>query len=84
MIYRGHIKNGVVVFDEPHTIPEGAAVRLTPLDQAHSSFWQSKTLDELCAEQSVKPLTSMKDLAGDWPEEDSIDDFLAWIRKVRN
>ena len=26
MVYRGHLKNGVVVFDEPAPFPEGAEV----------------------------------------------------------
>ncbi|MCG3200023.1 MAG: hypothetical protein HUU16_21085 [Candidatus Omnitrophica bacterium] len=28
MSYRGHIKNGVVVLDEPAALPEGAAVEV--------------------------------------------------------
>jgi len=28
MSYRGHIRNGVVVFDEPVALPDGAAVRV--------------------------------------------------------
>ena len=28
MTFRGHIKNGCVVLDEPVTLPEGAAVRV--------------------------------------------------------
>jgi len=28
MIYRGHVQNGVVVFDDSVTLPEGAEVRV--------------------------------------------------------
>ena len=28
MVYRGHIKNGVVVFDDPVTLPEGVEVQV--------------------------------------------------------
>ncbi len=28
MVLRGHVQNGVVVLDEPKTLPEGAAVRV--------------------------------------------------------
>jgi hypothetical protein len=28
MTYRGHVKNGVVVLDEPAPLPEGASVRV--------------------------------------------------------
>ncbi len=30
MVYRGHIENGVVVLDEPGTLPEGMAVVVEP------------------------------------------------------
>ena len=28
MVYRGHVRNGVVVLDEPAELPEGAEVRV--------------------------------------------------------
>jgi hypothetical protein len=31
MTYRGHIKNGLVVFDERVALPEGAEVRVEPV-----------------------------------------------------
>ena len=30
MVYRGHVENGVVVLDEPASLPEGAKVRVEP------------------------------------------------------
>ncbi len=45
---------------------------------------RSKTWQELVAEQGVRPISSMDELLGDfWPEEDSIDDFLAAVREWR-
>jgi hypothetical protein len=32
MVYKGHVKNGVVVFDEPAPLPEGAEVRVEPIE----------------------------------------------------
>ena len=32
MTYRGHVRNGVVVLDEPAELPDGMAVVVTPLD----------------------------------------------------
>jgi hypothetical protein len=32
MVYRGHVKQGVVVLDEPVTLPEGAAVEVAVLE----------------------------------------------------
>ncbi|MBM4039632.1 MAG: hypothetical protein FJ290_14080 [Planctomycetes bacterium] len=30
MTYRGHVENGLVVLDEPASLPEGARVRVEP------------------------------------------------------
>ena len=46
-------------------------------------FWHGKSIDVLATEQGVKPLRSLEDLRGDWPEEDSIDEFLAELRRWR-
>src|SRR5947208_13486144 len=49
-----------------------------------SDFWQTKTVEELAVEQGVKPIENPDELLGDfWPEDESIDDFLIWLRKVR-
>lgn len=49
-----------------------------------SGFWQPKTVEELAAEQGVKPVDDPNELRGDfWPPEESMDDFLAWLRKLR-
>ncbi len=33
MTYRGRVKNGVIVLDEPMTLPEGAEVEVSPTSQ---------------------------------------------------
>ena len=33
MTYRGHVKNGVVIFDEPANLPEGTEVRVEQVTQ---------------------------------------------------
>lgn len=39
---------------------------------------------ELAARQGVEPITDAADLRGDfWPEDESADDFLAWLRNLR-
>ena len=35
MTYRGHVKNGVVVFDEPGALPEGMRVDVAPAEQGN-------------------------------------------------
>ncbi|MBI3467765.1 MAG: hypothetical protein HY000_32555 [Planctomycetes bacterium] len=46
-------------------------------------FWQQKSIDEFAREQKVQPVPSLDELSGDWPEEDSLDEFLAFIREGR-
>ncbi len=49
-----------------------------------SDFWTSKSVDQLAAEQGVKPVDHPEKLRGDfWPEGESMDDFLIWLRDVR-
>ena len=45
-----------------------------------------KSLEQLAAEQGVKPFNwdeAQKEAEGIWPEEDSIDEFLAFLRESR-
>lgn len=82
MVYRGHIKNGVAVLEGPVQLPDGTPVRIE-VERADADFWNGKTVEELAREQGVLPIERIEDLAIDWPEEDSIDEFLALIREVR-
>jgi hypothetical protein len=82
MTYRGHIKNGVAVLDESVSLPDGTLVSVQ-VKSVPSGFWRNKTLDELMREQGVKPIQSLDELAGDWPPEDSVDEFLGLVREVR-
>jgi len=34
MVFQGHIENGVAVFDEPASLPEGMKVRIVPVAQS--------------------------------------------------
>jgi hypothetical protein len=48
------------------------------------SFWGSKTVEELAAEQGVKPVEDPNDLQGDfWSEDEGADDFLTWLQALR-
>jgi hypothetical protein len=39
---------------------------------------------ELARQQGVKPIRCIEDLYGDfWPEEESVDEFLEWVRSIR-
>ncbi len=57
---------------------EAESSRMEARKQAHARVW------ELAKQQGVGPIRSIKDLQGDfWPEDESVDDFLAWLRKTR-
>ena len=46
--------------------------------QAHARAW------ELAKRQGVEPVHNIGDLYGNfWPEEESVDDFLTWLRTAR-
>jgi hypothetical protein len=82
MTYRGHIKNGVAVLDTPVGLPDGTLVRVE-VERSDAAFWQNKSVSQLADEQGVKPCTDPADLSGNWPPGESIDDFLALIKRSR-
>ena len=79
MTYRGHMQNGVAVLDAPANLPDGTPVRIE-VERVESPFWQNKSIAELLEDRAPSSAHTLEDLAGDWPEEDSIDQFLAFIR----
>jgi hypothetical protein len=82
MTYRGRIRNGVAEIDSPIPLPDGTEVRIE-VESNGNTFWQSKTVADLVREQGVPTLRAASELTGDWPEDDSIDDFLTFIREAR-
>lgn len=85
MDFRGIIDHGVVRPLEPLTLPDGTEVECRPVD-CHSiddSFWQNPSIRDLAARQGISAPPRAADLAGDWPDADSLDDFLADFRTVR-
>ncbi|WP_414530673.1 hypothetical protein [Nodularia chucula] len=56
----------------------------TDLKNLSHQFWQDTTLNELLATQTPITVHNLKHLAADfWPEEDSIEDFLTFLRQQR-
>jgi len=82
-------ENGVLRPEGPVDFPEGARgiahIREvnggTP--PTSSGFWSSPTIDQLRKQQGTLPLRRPEDLAGDWPAEDSLDEFLDSVRHGR-
>jgi len=49
-----------------------------------ADFWRSRSIEELAREQGVEVVHDPNELTGHfWPQGESIDDFLVWLRKVR-
>lgn len=45
-----------------------------------------KSLEQIAAEQGIKPFNpeeARRAAAGIWPEDESLDDFTAWLRQAR-
>jgi hypothetical protein len=82
MTYRGCIKNGVAVLETPIPLPDGTRVRVE-VEPTESEFSSGKTVEDLAREQCTKPVSNPGDLAIDWPQDDSVDDLMALVRKVR-
>lgn len=62
-------------------LPENSLIDLKTLS---IQFWQSIPLQQLCTAQTPITVHNLKDLAADfWPEEDSIGDFLTFLRQQR-
>ncbi|MBD2270569.1 hypothetical protein H6F62_17865 [Anabaena sp. FACHB-1391] len=56
----------------------------TDLKNLSHQFWQDTTLNEILATQTPITVHNLKHLAVDfWPEEDSIEDFLIFLRQQR-
>jgi hypothetical protein len=82
MTYRGHIRNGEAVLDERVNLPDGTPVRVE-VERLDADFWRNHSAEEIARAQDVKPCVDPGDLSGDFPEDESIDDFLAQIRRSR-
>lgn len=99
MVYRGIVDNGVIRPLDPIDLPDGTEVAFheaaggsaTPLHCSDAADWPSldersgpgRSIEELAQEQGVNPITSLDEIAGEWPEGDDIDEFLRSVREWR-
>ena len=70
MSFEGHILNGVAIFDEPVSLPDGLKVRIVPVSEAAPSSPTRKTL----AERFQNIIGAVDDLPDDMAENH--DDYL--------
>jgi hypothetical protein len=64
MSFEGHIVNGVAVFDEPVSLPDGLKVRIVPLAEPARTPGNPKTL----AERFKNVIGAVDDLPADMAE----------------
>jgi hypothetical protein len=83
MTYAGRIRNGVAVLEPAVTLPDGTRVRIEVEPEA-SAFWNGNSVEELAREQDIQPIKNLAGLAINWPEDESIDDFLTLVREARH
>jgi hypothetical protein len=95
MTYHGHVRKGVILLNEPASLPDGTVVSIRPLKKSftrakdevrstpNAGFWTSPTAAELAEQQQVVFPENVEALAGDWPEDESIDEFLEVVRRNR-
>ncbi len=84
MDYRGQFEDGVIRPSQPMDLPGGTEVEFHVVANGTvSSFWNSPNLDELADAQRVRSWHDPEELAGDWPAEDRVDEFLEQVRRGR-
>ncbi|HEV2802513.1 MAG TPA: hypothetical protein VGW12_18725 [Pyrinomonadaceae bacterium] len=65
-------------WEEERLAREAELAREETRRQAHTRAW------ELAKQQGVEPIRNIEELQGDfWPEEESVDEFLSWVRAIR-
>lgn len=48
-----------------------------------TDFWEAPSVEQLAGRQGVRAPASLDDLAGSWPDEDNLDDFLSAVHAGR-
>ena len=67
MVYRGRVKNGVVVLDDPNSLPEGTQVRVEPVEATQQTTLAERFADESERRQILRRVTARMQ-TNMWPE----------------
>lgn len=78
-------EQGVLKPEDAIDLPEGARgiARIRETNGEAADFWAKPSIDQLRKEQGTLPVRRIEDLAGDWPEEDPINEFLDNLERGR-
>ena len=70
MTYRGHVRNGAVVLDDPAVLPEGAAVEVSVIAPSATEAPPIRSLDELRSKLPGDPFgDSFEATLREWRQE---------------
>lgn len=68
----------------PHILTQGNSDPMHDLKTLSTEFWKSTPLQQVRATQNPMTVHHLQDLVVDfWPAEDSIEDFLSFLRQQR-
>jgi predicted DNA-binding antitoxin AbrB/MazE fold protein len=86
--FRGVFENGVVRPLERVVLAPGTEVDCHPVVPSNGSredsrFWENHSVETLAREQGVAKVSSVDDLRGDWPPDESLEEFLEELRRFR-
>lgn len=71
----------MIVPDEPVALAEGTAVTIQPVSSF--DFGENLSITELARHQQVPAAVALHEIAGDWPAEEPLDEFLTALRERR-
>lgn len=76
-------EDGVLKPEVPVNMPEGTRgiARVRTVEPGDKSFWVHLSAEEHMKRQAPLPVTRPTDLMGDWPADESIDEFLRSIEE---
>jgi hypothetical protein len=93
MSYQGHIEDGLVVFDEPVSLPDGTEAIVEPIASgrgaapASEDFWRERSIEELIVQQGVAPVRQLEEILGEgatlWDDDEQCDEFLRNVHDRR-
>jgi hypothetical protein len=98
MEYRGKFEDGIVRPDDPVNLPNGTPVEFHPvtrqggtaerlpdeLADADRLARSNRTIEDIAREQNVKPIRSLDELGGEWPDDkDDVDEFIRMTKESR-
>jgi hypothetical protein len=79
----GFVSAGAFMSSRPARVPRQPKA----IPPRRSAFWETKSIEDLAAEQGVRPINQLEEVLGKganlWKDDSDLDEFLAGIRERR-